>query len=84
METPTPRLLDLALSDTGFVFDPTTGHNFTVNPTGLQILQWLKTGIAMDEIARRLTESFELEPEEDPGRDAQDFIMQLRECGLVR
>ncbi len=77
------RLRELALSDSGFVFDPSTGHTFTVNPSGLHILRWLKDGTQPEEIAQRLVEHFELEPGEDPARDVQDFLMQLRECGFI-
>jgi hypothetical protein len=82
MDIPALRLHDLALSDSGFVFDPMTGHSFTVNPSGLCILRWLKDGMAPAEVERRLADTFEFEPGEDPSRDVQDFVMQLRECGL--
>jgi len=78
------RLRELALSDSGFVFDPMTGHTFTVNPSGLLILRWLKDGVELEDVPRRLAGEFELEPGEDPGRDVQDFLMQLRECGFVK
>jgi PqqD family protein of HPr-rel-A system len=78
------HLRELALSDSGFVFDPSTGHTFTVNPSGLQILQWLKEGTEPEVIAQRLAEQFEVEPGEDPARDVQDFLMQLHECGFIK
>jgi PqqD family protein of HPr-rel-A system len=78
------HLRELALSDSGFVFDPSTGHTFTVNPSGLSILRWLKDGAEPQEIAQRLADQFELEPGEDPARDVQDFLMQLRECGFIK
>jgi PqqD family protein of HPr-rel-A system len=84
MEIQTLHLRDLALSDSGFVFDPMTGHSFTVNATGLCVLQGLKEGKSPEEIVKRLSDGFELEAVEDAGRDVQDFIVQLRECGLVR
>jgi PqqD family protein of HPr-rel-A system len=84
MDIQTLHLRDLALSDSGFVFDPMTGHSFTVNATGLCVLQGLKEGKAPEEIVKRLSDGFELEAGEDAGRDLQDFIVQLRECGLVR
>jgi len=84
MEIHLPHLRDLALSDSGFVFDPMTGHSFTVNSTGLCVLQGLKEGKSPEAIVQGLTEGFEIEPGEDALRDVQDFIMQLRECGLVR
>lgn len=80
----TSRLRDLALSDQGFVFDPLTGHTFTVNPTGLVALRLLKEGHSTAEIARELQETFELDGGEDVGRDLEELILRLREQGLVR
>ncbi len=84
MDVEAPRLRELALSDSGFVFDPLTGHTFTVNPSGLFILRLLKDGVAEAGVAAKLVEAFDLEPGEDPVRDLQDFILQLRECGLSK
>ncbi len=78
------HLRELALSDSGFVFDPMTGHTFTVNPSGLRILRWLKDGVELEEVAHRLANDFEVQPGEDPARDVQDFLAQLRECGLMK
>ncbi len=84
MEIQTLHLRDLALSDSGFVFDPMTGPSFTVNATGLCVLQGLKEGKTAEAIVQKLREGFELESGEDAARDVQDFIVQLRECGLIR
>lgn len=78
------RLHDLAVSDTGFVFDPLTGYTFTVNPTGLVVLQSLKQGVAVEDLADRVQEQFELEGGEDVSRDISEFVMSLRTAGLVR
>jgi hypothetical protein len=78
------RLRDLALSDTGFVFDPLTGHTFTVNLTGQLALRCLKEGLSWEETARRMGEEFATDQGEDPGRDVQDFVLQLRDCGLLK
>jgi hypothetical protein len=78
------RLRDLALSDSGFVFDPLTGHTFTVNLTGQLALRCLKEGMSWEETARRMSEEFVTEEDEDTGRDVQDFVLQLRECGLAK
>ena len=84
MDIEAPRLRELALSDSGFVFDPLTGHTFTVNPSGLSILRLLKDGVEESQVAARLGEQFEIDSGEDPVRDVQDFILQLRECGLSK
>jgi len=78
------HLRDLALSDSGFVFDPLTGHTFTVNPTGQLALRCLKDGLSAEETAERLSKEFATGEGEDCGRDIQDFVLQLRECGLLK
>jgi PqqD family protein of HPr-rel-A system len=78
------RLRDLAVSDSGFVFDPMTGYTFTVNPTGLLVLQSLKRGDPVESIAQRLADEFELDGGEDVHRDIDEFLARLREHGIVR
>jgi PqqD family protein of HPr-rel-A system len=84
MEHDYSHLRDLALSDSGFVFDPLTGHTFTVNGTGRVALHLLKDGLARDEIASRLAQEFATDESADVARDLHDFVLQLRECGLVK
>jgi PqqD family protein of HPr-rel-A system len=73
----------LAMSDQGFVFDPISGHSFTLNSTGMRVLQLLKSGEQPDSIAARLQEEFELDPVDDPVRDVEDFVRRLREHHLI-
>ena len=84
MTLDTTRLRQLAVSDSGFVFDPLTGHTFTVNATGLAVLAGLKAGRVADEIASDLGDAFEPEGGEDIQRDVDDFVLRLREHGLVK
>mgnify|MGYP000919495472 CR=1 FL=1 len=42
--TLTQRLKDVAISDSGFLFDPVSGLTFSVNPTGRFILDRLRAG----------------------------------------
>jgi hypothetical protein len=53
------RLNQLAINDEGFVFDPSTGESFTLNPTGLAILKAMKEQKTSREIAEELQEHFE-------------------------
>jgi hypothetical protein len=75
-------LSDLAISDNGFVFDPVAGATYSVNPTGLCVLQALKEGLGRDAIAHRLTTRFE-RPAQDPLRDVEEFIGMLRQHDLL-
>lgn len=49
---------NLAINDTGFAFDPLTGHSYTLNQVALDIIQRLKQGESEDEIAIGLAEEF--------------------------
>jgi len=75
-------LSDLAISDTGFVFDPSAGGTYSVNPTGLCVLRALKEGLSRTEITRRLADRFE-GPTQDLARDVDEFIHLLRQNNLV-
>lgn len=84
MSIDTSRLRDLALSDTGFVFDPLTGHTFSVNTTGLTVLRALKDGALPERLAGNLAEEFEPEGGEDLARDVEDFLGTLKAQGLLK
>lgn len=76
------RLGDLALSDTGFVFDPYSGSTFTVNATGLAVLNALKEGLGRDGLAARVRERFDARGA-DVARDVDDFVAALRQYGIL-
>ena len=76
------RLQGLAVSDSGFVFDPRTGQSYNVNATGLAILRALKEGLEPAAIAAGLAKEFDVNghPLED---DVEAFLALLREQGLA-
>jgi hypothetical protein len=76
------QLLDLAVSDTGFVFDPSTGATFTVNQTGLCVLQAFKEGLDKKRAIERIRERFDIRAG-DPMRDVDEFVHLLRQSGVV-
>ena len=77
------RLGQLAINDSGFVFDPQSGHTFTVNATGAFVVSSLKQGLGVEEIVAHLQSSFELDGSEDVARDVDDFLARLTENGLL-
>ena len=79
----TQRLKDLAVSDTGFLFDPLSGATFTVNSTGRTILEGLKAGAGRDEIAVLLEQSFQQGDDADLQRDVDEFVHMLRQNDLL-
>jgi PqqD family protein of HPr-rel-A system len=75
------RLKNLAISEEGFVFDPTTGQSFTTNSTGIFIFKLLKEEKSEEEIVKELTEEFEVS-EDTAQIDLDDFLYRLRELNL--
>lgn len=76
------RLRSLALNPDGFAFDPTTGESFTVNATGLAILEGLREGLTHEGLTARLVERFEVAAD-DASRDVDDFLDHLRTFRLL-
>jgi hypothetical protein len=50
----------IAISDSGFIFDPTTGESFSTNPIGLEIIKLIKEGKSLDEIRTFILEKYEV------------------------
>ncbi|HSW29922.1 MAG TPA: HPr-rel-A system PqqD family peptide chaperone [Longimicrobiales bacterium] len=76
------RLRSLALNPDGFAFDPTTGESFTLNATGLAVVEALREGLTAEQLTARLVERFEVSPL-DASRDLDDFLDHLRSFRLL-
>lgn len=76
------RLHKLAISDEGFLFDPTTGESYTVNPTGLLILKGLKENRDQDGIIETLVNAYDVTADE-ARRDVEDFSDHLKSYKLL-
>lgn len=81
MEVP-EKLRDLAISESGFLFDPYTGATFNTNAVGVVILEELKAGATREEILAHLREHFDVRGD-DLERDLDDFIHLLEQNELV-
>ena len=53
------NLQRLAISESGFVFDPVSGHNFTVNETGLDILRLLQKDNQLEPLLEKLSKEYD-------------------------
>lgn len=78
---PLQRLRDLAVSESGFVFDPYSGQTYSLNATGRAILKALKSGVDLVETERLLRQGFEVAEGQDLQRDLGEFLRTLREQG---
>ncbi len=78
------RLKDLALSESGFVFDPYTGATFTANGTGLAVLRGLREGLNRQQIVGRLGDEFSVAGSlVQLDSDVGDFLRLLVQQALV-
>lgn len=73
---------NIAWSDTGFVFDPSTGDSFTVNPIGLDMIRLLKEGNSREVICEKILEDYEADAVQVE-RDYDDFINLLYKLKLT-
>ena len=73
---------NIALSDTGFVFDPSTGDSFSTNPIGLEIIKMLKDGKSIQEIKTSIVKDYMVD-EASIEKDYYDFVNLLGKLKLT-
>jgi hypothetical protein len=73
---------NIALSENGFVFNPTTGDSFTMNNTGKEVLTLIKEGKNIDQIADMITEKYDVD-RIILERYLDDFMNDLRANSLM-
>jgi len=73
---------DVAVSDSGFVFHPTTGESFSVNPLGMEIINLMKGGKSFQEITAFIVENYNVE-ESMAEKDLHDFMEMLNLFSLM-
>lgn len=73
---------NIATSESGFIFNPSTGDSFSANPLAAEILLHLKQGISTSEIKQIILQKYEVESGQLE-RDWDDFIAQLKDGNLL-
>jgi hypothetical protein len=73
---------NIALSDTGFVFNPSSGDSFSTNPVGIEIIKLLKDKKTTEEIKEYITKTYNTD-ETTFEKDFYDFIKTLSKMGLI-
>lgn len=72
----------LAISDSGFIFDPTTGESFSTNVVGAEIIKMLNQNKDESEIKKYFLENYEVD-EFTFERSYNDFVTMLRYFNLI-
>lgn len=73
---------NVAVSKTGFLFDPNTGESFNLNQSGQLIVKFLMEDKSESDITEWILENYEIEPHVLQ-RYFDDFFMMLRQFGLI-
>lgn len=73
---------NIALSESGFVFDPTTGDSYSVNQTGSRIIEYLKEGLSDVQIVDKLNDTFD-SGKELIQKDLDDFLNHLKQLKMI-
>lgn len=73
---------NIAVSENGFIFNPMTGDSFSVNETGVFILQKLKESESEETILKLLMEEYDLDTY-SAEKDLNDFLSMLKSYQLT-
>ena len=73
---------NIAISDSGFVFNPSTGDSFSTNPIGLEIIKMLKEGKTRDEVKTWILKTYTTE-ETAFEKDFYDFLLTLQSIKIL-
>ena len=73
---------DLAISESGFVFNPVSGESFSVNEIGVSIINKLKESKNQQEIIAFLKEEYKV-GQNELEKDFTDFVNMLQHHNLI-
>jgi hypothetical protein len=73
---------NIAISESGFLFDPTGGESYSLNEQGLEILNLLKERKSNEEIARYMTDNYDI-ASDDFEKYYFDFLGMLKQYRLL-
>jgi len=73
---------NIAVSESGFLFDPTNGESYSLNEQGLEILSLMKEGRSNAEITAHMTENYDITADEFE-KYYIDFMGLMRQFKLL-
>lgn len=73
---------NVALSDSGFLFNPSTGDSYSVNPIGIEILKMFQQGKTDDQIMKAITDDY-MTDKASIEKDLYDFKVILGNYKLM-
>ncbi len=73
---------NIAISDSGFLLNPSTGESFTLNPVGIKVLNMIKRGDEYSEIEKEIMEEYDVSRSMFD-KDYQDFLGLMQQYNLL-
>ena len=73
---------NIATSESGFIFNPSTGDSYSANPIAAEILAQLKEGVPVSSIKANLLERYDVTAAQLE-KDWEDFSNQLVASNLL-
>jgi hypothetical protein len=73
---------NIAISDSGFIFNPSTGDSFSTNQVGMEIIRLLKDNKSKEEVISGVVSKFNVD-EATVEKDLSDFTLMLNNFQLV-
>ena len=74
---------DLAISETGFIFDPISGESFSLNQIGTEIFSLYKEEKSQEEIKKIIIEKYEVS-ETELDKSLTDFEGMMKEYNFIQ
>lgn len=73
---------NIALSESGFVFDPSTGDSYSLNEQAQEIVRMMNEDKSLEQISERITGIYDIDK---PGFEKYyfDFVGSLRQYVLI-
>jgi hypothetical protein len=72
----------LALSENGFLFDSQSGKTFSLNPTGVFLMNQLINGEKPTALRLLLVTAFDVDPDR-ASRDVDEFVLRLLDLHIL-
>ncbi len=73
---------NIAISDSGFIFLPSTGETFTLNEIGKEIYKLLQSKKTIEEISSEILKEYDVDAL-TLERDIEDFVLRLKSLNLL-
>ena len=74
---------NIAISDSGFIFNPSSGDSFSANAVGLEIIRLFKDRKSKEDVINTIIENYAVDASTFE-KDINDFIQMLSSYQLIQ